>query len=355
VKLLGLGLALLSLAGCATASAPKCGDWRDRPTQYGHERNMVAGLGSAPASAADAHQTARQRALADLASQIQVQVRAQLISNEQFTRRGTKTLDTEHVESKIDVTTTMNLVGAQSLESCEEKGTFYLLLGLDRAKARSTLLAELRPTLGRFHAAQARAEEALQRLDRPGFTAAWLEARQAGAASLPLAAQIGALGPMPAEVQRIGTDLGAIAAAGSQLRAQTSFQVALEAPGVPADLASSTAELVRQVLARLSREATLGDAACSPSSATYRVEVRLDPRCHWGSLGHSCAPQVQVIATECAGGRRIFEAGLGDPKQIAATDSRDADRALRKALGLLTAERVEARLKEALATELPLE
>ncbi|HEY3451344.1 MAG TPA: hypothetical protein VGK67_33610 [Myxococcales bacterium] len=345
-------LVLPVLAGCATAVPAYLLDpERSPPPDCGPDRFLSA-VGTSRAGRAAAEEQARAAVVKKLGSRIEIETRRIVeVSSRDGVTTSRRTLN-EGVSERAEFkhAELISVVGPP----VTSEGETYALACLDRARAASMLAGDLVAPLAVFDSTTARALEAGQRGDRPAFSAAYREAGRASLQCVPVLAQVAALGVEGPEARKVSQALQSLAVEAARLRSLTTFQVALEAPDVPADVASTAADALRQALARVGGEARVGAAACA-AGVTYGVSARLEPRCRWGQLGHTCAPHLQLVANECSSGRVAFELGLSDPKQLAGSDLNEAPRALRRALAQLNAAFLEPRLRAALSTELPVD
>ena len=137
----------------------------------------------------------------------------------------------------------------------------------------------------------------------------------------------------------------------SGLISQTSFNVAVDAQGVPADeaqrLGADVAATVRD------SGFAVGQAnACGTSSYLLTVIVKKDESsCRYGGLGWNCSPQLGLAAKDCKSGRTAFSVpwtGL-----LKGSHVKDEERALRKALSVAAGAPLKLWVRTALASELP--
>jgi hypothetical protein len=345
-------LVLPALAGCAAAVPAYLLDPERSPPPDCNPEQFVVAVGTSRGGRAAAEEQARAAVVKKLGSRIEIETRRIVeVSTKDGATSSERSLH-EGVSEKAEYKHA-ELITAVGKPVTSGDETFVLAC-LERSKAAAALGQDLVSPLAVFDSTSARAFEAGKREDRPAFAAAFREAGRASVQCLPILAQIAALGAQTAETRRVPEALRSLAVEAARLRSLTTFQVALDAQGVAPDLASSVAETLRQALARIGREARVGEPACAPG-ITYGVSASLEPRCHWGSLGHTCAPQLQLTGRECSTQRVAFELGFTDPRQVSGSDLREADRALRRALGQLTAGLLEPRLRTALSTELPID
>lgn len=344
------GVALAAALGCATTLPGHFVDPERSPHPDCDPQRFVVAVGSSPAGPNEARERAARNVVNKLGSWIEVESRRVIETSRKNGLLSSERTVTEKFEQRARFAHAelIRPVGA----TAELGRETHALACLDRAAASAALERDLAPSLAAFRASCRRAREATDRQDSAGFASAYRAATQAAISGLAVVAQLRALArpsTAEAELDRESADLVEQA---SRFRAAASFRLAVTGD-VPDDLRRVVADAFRGALATVAREVRLADDCGNASRAVYLVRVRAEGDCRWGTLGHTCRPRFGVHAEQCTSGRVVLDASV-HPAELGASDARDPERALRKAIRPLSAELIEPSLREAFAAELPL-
>jgi hypothetical protein len=134
---------LLSLVLLSARAEASCPEWKDNPGATAYAAGFLVGVGFAPGGGPEPANSARQRALSAIAEQIRVQVQSSLRAEDRAIVRNGVSTETQQVEAALQTDTNVVLEGAETRESCNENGSTYVLVILDRqlfvANARQRL------------------------------------------------------------------------------------------------------------------------------------------------------------------------------------------------------------------------
>ncbi len=167
LRLLALA-SVVALWSCATApvepppAAPTfCRPWIGRPGAFGRPA-LLLGVGSAPLSSPDPPAAAEQGALADMAAQVRVRVRATEVSDQRSETREGRERQTQRLAEQVDSSSDVTFEGAVPVDGCTANGWYFVLMGVSRASVTrrplerlQQLAADLRSLDGRAAVAAA--------------------------------------------------------------------------------------------------------------------------------------------------------------------------------------------------------
>ena len=344
---------LLVVAACASGPAPLPAYYRDpvrSPAPECPPSRFLVEAASSPDGRADAEARARAAVVRRISSAIEVETErvAEIarVDDRDVAARSLKQVIRERADFRH-----AELIQAAGAPE-ERDGVTWALACLDRERALDTLRREMETPLARFESAAVRAREALARKDGPGFTQAFHESVALEPELLPRFAGLRAIAAAPPEEERaFAASIRELHQAAGRRRAEAQIHLQVRADGLPPDLRDAVTEAFRAAIAGLGlRTVVARDGACP--DGVHRVQVEVTPACRWGSLGHWCRPRFTLSGEACDTHRVVFEAGLDDLAQ--GVDPREVERALRKALLRIDHEKLEKKMRELFASELPL-
>jgi hypothetical protein len=299
----------------------------------------------------------RDDALVSARSRVSAQVSASVSSTasrlvkdwREGSRRGVDVVNVVQMEQRTSFTHA-ELIEPKG-ETVTLAGTTRQLACLDRQQAQRVLEQELTSSLATFESRARNALQAREKGDYAAFTASFREATAESERCVPLVFQVATLAGGQADLsQRFWGQLKALTEAAADVRSGVRVGVKVEAPGFPDD--------VRQQLSRSVCEAVQSDdLTCVPApdcgGVTHLVTVTGEANCRFGGLGHTCQPQVSLHGTECRTRRQAFLSPYAGPV-LKGTNVKDEEKALRKALGNITADVVRAWVVQSLSREIPM-
>ncbi len=144
----------------AAAQAGPCPAWRDHPE--GVSPRYLAGVGAASLGDRDPLAQAQRRALAEIARQLVVHVKATDVTLEEAGAAGPASWDRQGYDSDVVTETDLTLEGAKLLATCAQDGTEYALVGVDRTELARRRGAEVARLADQIEAEVRKADLALR-------------------------------------------------------------------------------------------------------------------------------------------------------------------------------------------------
>jgi len=312
--------------GCvlvACASAPVSLPAYDTAVDSEHPRypraRFIGGTGISSVSAEDAAARARE----NVVQQISTRLESETSSFQLYTtKRGAAEAATGRVSvwSSFDRADLILLV-----DRANQGGTFYAYAVLDRAAADRELAAAMSAELTTFRAAAA--SEAIR--IRPRIDSAFIVRRAVTGQ------------PAPEEAEYVAARNQLLATI-EEARGRRVVGVVLKNAGA-GQLADLTASAVRRLGLRPDTAACAARDKKDLTDAT-QLEVAPEERCSEGSLGERCDVIVRLTAQACAGGL----SGAGTVATVRGVHPSDREKARRSAWDKVTAQAVEAAVRDAL-------
>jgi len=283
------------------------------------QARFIGGTGISSVSAEDAAARARE----NVVQQISTRLESETSSFQLYTtKRGAAEAATGRVSvwSSFDRADLILLV-----DRANQGGTFYAYAVLDRAAADRELAAAMSAELTTFRAAAA--SEAIR--IRPRIDSAFIVRRAVTGQ------------PAPEEAEYVAARNQLLATI-EEARGRRVVGVVLKNAGA-GQLADLTASAVRRLGLRPDTAACAARDKKDLTDAT-QLEVAPEERCSEGSLGERCDVIVRLTAQACAGGL----SGAGTVATVRGVHPSDREKARRSAWDKVTAQAVEAAVRDAL-------
>src|SRR6267143_1342905 len=283
------------------------------------QARFIGGTGISSVSAEDAAARARE----NVVQQISTRLESETSSFQLYTtKRGAAEAATGRVSvwSSFDRADLILLV-----DRANQGGTFYAYAVLDRAAADRELAAAMSAELTTFRAAAA--SEAIR--IRPRIDSAFIVRRAVTGQ------------PAPEEAEYVAARNQLLATI-EEARGRRVVGVVLKNAGA-GQLADLTASAVRRLGLRPDAAACAARDKKDLTDAT-QLEVAPEERCSEGSLGERCDVIVRLTAQACAGGF----SGAGTVATVRGVHPSDREKARRSAWDKVTAQAVEAAVRDAL-------
>jgi len=283
------------------------------------QARFIGGTGISSVSAEDAAARARE----NVVQQISTRLESETSSFQLYTtKRGAAEAATGRVSvwSSFDRADLILLV-----DRANQGGTFYAYAVLDRAAADRELAAAMSAELTTFRAAAA--SEAIR--IRPRIDSAFIVRRAVTGQ------------PAPEEAEYVAARNQLLATI-EEARGRRVVGVVLKNAGA-GQLADLTASAVRRLGLRPDAAACAARDKKDLTDAT-QLEVAPEERCSEGSLGERCDVIVRLTAQACAGGL----SGAGTVATVRGVHPSDREKARRSAWDKVTAQAVEAAVRDAL-------
>src|SRR6266436_2272310 len=331
------------VAGCASGSAAlpayfggsAAGGNAEHP-RYPQAR-FVTGVGVSSVGADDADVRAKE----NVALQISTRLESETSSFQQYTtQNGT----TETVTSRISVRSSFERADLiRVVDHAKQGGVFYAFAALDRAAADRELASGMSADLASFRAAAESARAARAEQNTGAFLAAASEAvrirPRLDSALILRRAVAGHPAGEEADYVVLRNQLLALV---EEARAHRVVGVVLKSPG-GGQLGDFTVNALKRIGVRPDA------AACAAREKkdlpdAMQLEVTPEERCMEGSLGERCEVVVRMTALACAGGA----AGAGTVAVVRGVHPSDREKARRSAWDKVTAQAVEAAVRDAL-------
>jgi hypothetical protein len=337
-RLLGLAWALVACAsgagplpayyGAATGNA-------EHP-RYPHAR-FITGVGVSSASADDAEVRAKE----NVALQISTRLESETSSFQQYT---TSSGATESVTSRVSVRSSFERADLiRVVDHAQQGGVFYAFAALDRAAADRELASAMNADLVSFRAAAEAARTAREQLNNGAFLGAASEAvrlrPRLDSALIVRRAVAGHPATEEADYVVLRNQLLALV---EEARAHRVVGVVLKAPG-NGQLGELTVNALKRIGVRPDVAACVAREKKDLPDA-MELEVTPEERCMEGSLGERCEVVVRMTALACAGG----SAGAGAVALVRGVHPSDREKARKSAWDKVTAQAVEAAVRDAL-------
>jgi len=327
------------LAACASAplSFPAYYTAVDSEHPRYPRARFIAGTGISSVSAEDAGARAKENVL----QQISTRLESETSSFQLYTTRGGVA---ETATSRVSVRSSFERADLIRLvDRASQSGTFYAYAVVDRAAADRELTAAMSADLATFRAA---AESA--RMARADHDNGALETAATGAirirpridsAFIVRRAVTGQ--PAPEEPEYVSARNELLATL-EEARGRRVVGVVLKNAGA-GQLADLTASAVRRLGLRPDAAGCAARDKKDLTDAT-QLEVAPEERCSEGSLGERCDVIVRLTAQACAGGF----SGAGTVATVRGVHPSDREKARRSAWDKVTAQAVEAAVRDAL-------
>jgi len=286
------------------------------------QARFIGGTGISSVSAEDAAARARE----NVVQQISTRLESETSSFQLYTtKRGAAEAATGRVSvwSSFDRADLILLV-----DRANQGGTFYAYAVLDRAAADRELAAAMSAELTTFRAAAASAASEAIRI-RPRIDSAFIVRRAVTGQ------------PAPEEAEYVAARNQLLATI-EEARGRRVVGVVLKNAGA-GQLADLTASAVRRLGLRPDAAACAARDKKDLTDAT-QLEVAPEERCSEGSLGERCDVIVRLTAQACAGGL----SGAGTVATVRGVHPSDREKARRSAWDKVTAQAVEAAVRDAL-------
>jgi len=286
------------------------------------QARFIGGTGISSVSAEDAAARARE----NVVQQISTRLESETSSFQLYTtKRGAAEAATSRVSvwSSFDRADLILLV-----DRANQGGTFYAYAVLDRAAADRELAAAMSAELTTFRAAAASAASEAIRI-RPRIDSAFIVRRAVTGQ------------PAPEEAEYVAARNQLLATI-EEARGRRVVGVVLKNAGA-GQLADLTASAVRRLGLRPDAAACAARDKKDLTDAT-QLEVAPEERCSEGSLGERCDVIVRLTAQACAGGL----SGAGTVATVRGVHPSDREKARRSAWDKVTAQAVEAAVRDAL-------
>jgi len=301
--------------------------------QYPQAR-FIAGTGISSVSAEDAGARAKENVLL----QISTRLESEISSFQLYTTKGETATSRVSVRSSFERADLIRLVDRAS-----QGGTFYAYAVLDRAAADRELAAAMSADLTTFRAAAESAAMARAGQDTGAFETAATEAirirPRIDSAFIVRRAVTGQ--PAPEEPEYVSARNQLLATI-EEARGRRVIGVVLKNAG-GGQLADFAASAVRRLGLRPD---SAGCAAREKKDLTDATQLDVSPeeRCTEGSLGERCEVVVRLTAQACAGSLH----GAGTIATVRGVHPSDREKARRSAWEKVTAQAVEAAVRDAL-------
>ncbi|HEY4730544.1 MAG TPA: hypothetical protein VIH41_05385, partial [Myxococcales bacterium] len=286
------------------------------------QARFIGGTGISSVSAEDA----AARATENVVQQISTRLESETSSFQLYTtKRGAAEAATGRVSvwSSFDRADLILLV-----DRANQGGTFYAYAVLDRAAADRELAAAMSAELTTFRAAAASAASEAIRI-RPRIDSAFIVRRAVTGQ------------PAPEEAEYVAARNQLLATI-EEARGRRVVGVVLKNAGA-GQLADLTASAVRRLGLRPDAAGCAARDKKDLTDAT-QLEVAPEERCSEGSLGERCDVIVRLTAQACAGGL----SGAGTVATVRGVHPSDREKARRSAWDKVTAQAVEAAVRDAL-------
>src|SRR5882672_11253885 len=305
------------LAACASApvSLPDYYTAVDSEHPRYPRARFIAGTGISSVSAEDAGARAKENVLL----QISTRLESEISSFQLYTTKGETATSRVSVRSSFERADLIRLVDRAS-----QGGTFYAYAVLDRAAAESAAMARAGQDTGAFETA---ATEAIR--IRPRIDSAFIVRRAVTGQ------------PAPEEADYVAARNQLLATI-EEARGRRVVGVVLKNAGA-GQLADLTASAVRRLGLRPDAAGCAARDKKDLTDAT-QLEVAPEERCSEGSLGERCDVIVRLTAQACAGGF----SGAGTVATVRGVHPSDREKARRSAWDKVTAQAVEAAVRDAL-------
>jgi len=332
-------VAVCVLAACASAplSFPAYYTAVDSEHPRYPQARFIAGTGISSVSPEDAGARAKENVLL----QISTRLESETSSFQLYTTRGGVA---ESATSRVSVRSSFERADLIRLvDRASQGGTFYAYAVVDRAAADGELAAAMSADLATFRAA---AESA--RMARADHDNGALETAATGAirirpridsAFIVRRAVRGQ--PAPEEPEYVSARNELLATL-EEARGRRVVGVVLKNAGA-GQLADLTASAVRRLGLRPDAAGCAARDKKDLTDAT-QLEVAPEERCSEGSLGERCDVMVRLTAQACAGGL----SGAGTVATVRGVHPSDREKARRSAWDKVTAQAVEAAVRDAL-------
>jgi hypothetical protein len=304
--------------------------------EYPHAR-FITGVGVSSLSAEDANARAKE----NVALQISTRLESETSSFQQYTTKGGIT---EAVTSRVSVRSSFERADLIRLvDRTRYGGAFYAYAVLDRAAADLELGAAMSGDLASFRAAAESAQKARAEQDSGVFGTAANEALKIrprlDAGFIVRRAVAAHPGPEEPDYVAVRNQLLAVI---EEARARRVVGVVLKNAGT-GHLADFTVNAVKRLGLRPD---AMGCAARDKKDLTDATQLEVAPQesCAEGSLGERCDVVVRLTALACAGGT----SGAATIATVRGVHPSDREKARRSAWEKVTAQSVEAAVREAL-------
>jgi hypothetical protein len=298
---------------------------------------FIAGRGISSVSAEDAGARAKENVLL----QISTRLESETSSLQLYTTKGGSA---ETATSRVSVRSSFERADLIRLvDRASQGGTFYAYAVLDRAAADRDLAAAMSADLTAFRAAAESASKARAGRDNSAFkTAATGAIRIRPRIDFAFIVRRAVTGrPAPEEPEYVAARNQPLATI-EEARGRRVVGVVLKNAGA-GRLADFAASAVRPLLLRPD---SAGCAAREKKGLTDATQLEVVPeeRCSEGSLGERCEVVVRLTAQACAGSLH----GAGTIATVRSVHPSDREKARRSAWDKVTAQAVEAAVRDAL-------
>src|SRR5882762_4970153 len=286
------------------------------------QARFIAGTGISSVSAEDA----AARATENVVQQISTRLESETSSFQLYTTKGGAA---EAATGRVSVWSSFDRADLILLvDRANQGGTFYAYAVLDRGAADRELAAAMSAELTTFRAAaESAASEAIR--IRPRIDSAFIVRRAVTGQ------------PAPEEAEYVAARNQLLATI-EEARGRRVVGVVLKNAGA-GQLADLTASAVRRLGLRPDAAACAARDKKDLTDAT-QLEVAPEERCSEGSLGERCDVIVRLTAQACAGGL----SGAGTVATVRGVHPSDREKARRSAWDKVTAQAVEAAVRDAL-------
>lgn len=337
-----LACACLLAVACASAPASPLPAWADAADPRYPRSRFIAASGFSQLGAEAADEAAK--------NAVSLQILARLESEtSSFAQFSSKTGETaEKVTARISLRSSFDRADLiRIVERARQGGTWYAYAALDRALADRELAAAAAPDLARFKAAAQLAAQARAAQDAGVFSSAAGEASQLRPrldASFIVRRAV-AQRSAPEEEDYLPLRNRLLAQI-EEARARRVVGVVLKGSG-----AGRLNDFAVNAVKRLGlRPDSAACAARSRDQVTDATELDVQPEetCTEASLGERCEVAVRLVAQACSGGT----AGAGTIAAVRGLHPSDRDKARKSAWDKVTAEAVEAAVRDALKSTL---
>jgi hypothetical protein len=303
---------------------------------------FITGVGFSQVNAEAAEESARNA----VSTQISARLESETTSFAQFSSKSGET--SESVTARVSVRSSFNRADLiRFVDRARQGDTWYARAALERAAADRELAAAAAPDLARFKAASDVANKAHAEHDAGIFASAAGEASRfrAGLDASFIVRRAVAQTSAPEEAEYL--------ALRNRLLAQVAESRSRRVVGVvlKGAAAGHVADLAVNAVKRLGLRPDFTPCSSRPRNAlTDATQLEVEPAetCAQGNLGERCEVTVRLIAHACAGGT----AGAGTIAGIRALHPSDREKARRSAWDKVTAEVVEAAVRDALKSTL---
>ena len=324
------------LAACASApvSLPAYYTAVDSEHPRYPRARFIAGTGISSVSAEDAGARAKENVLL----QISTRLESEISSFQLYTTKGEAATSRISIRSSFERADLIRLVDRAS-----QGGTFYAYAVLDRAAADRELAAAMSADLTTFRAAAEGANKARAGQDNGAFETAATGAIRIRPRidSAFIVRRVVTGRPAPEEPEYVAARNQLLATI-EEARGRRVVGVVLKNAG-PGQLADFAASAVRRLGLRPD---SAGCAAREKKDLTDATQLEVVPeeRCSEGSLGERCEVVVRLTAQACAGSLH----GAGTIATVRGVHPSDREKARRSAWEKVTAQAVEAAVRDAL-------